>query len=164
MIWDREKVLETGVEYKFKTAPIDPTDPFRGKYIILSYEDAIVQVENEVDWKMGEKVFVHLITDHDGFAKIKSVSKEPPTENQDFLKAKVGFITENGTNKLTVEYPFDRYYLEESKANDAELIYRQSLPDTSKITYALVSIKNGEAVLKDVLIDGIAIRDIVKAR
>ena len=163
MIWDREKVLETGMEFRFRTAPIDPNDPFRGKYIILGYEETMVQVANERDWMRGENVYVHLTTDNQGFAKIKSVSKEEPTGNQDYLKAKVGFITENGSNKLTVEYPFDRYYMEESKAYQAELTYRQSQQDTSKITYALVSVKNGESVLKDVLIDGVSIREIVKA-
>lgn len=29
MIFDNEDILETGIEYKFKTAPIDPSDPFR---------------------------------------------------------------------------------------------------------------------------------------
>ncbi|HMB62545.1 MAG TPA: hypothetical protein VKN36_05700, partial [Eudoraea sp.] len=62
------------------------------------------------------------------------------------------------------DYPFDRFYMEESKANEAELTYRQSQRDTSKITYALVRIKNGEAVLKDVMIDGISIRELVKTK
>lgn len=30
MILDREDILDTGKEYKFKTEPIDPNDPFRG--------------------------------------------------------------------------------------------------------------------------------------
>ena len=52
--------------------------------------------------------------------------------------------------------------MEESKAYEAELTYRQSQRDTTKLTYALVSIKNGDAVLKDVLIDGISIKEIVE--
>ena len=62
---------------------------------------------------------------------------------------------------LAIDYPFDRYYMEESKAYDAELTYRKSQLDTSQIAYALVSIKDGEAVLKDVLINGVSIREIV---
>ena len=31
MILDREDILDMGKEYKFKTEPIDPNDPFRGK-------------------------------------------------------------------------------------------------------------------------------------
>ncbi|MBD3630845.1 GDYXXLXY domain-containing protein [Cyclobacterium sp.] len=35
MILDREDILHKGKEYKFKTQPIDPNDPFRGKFIAL---------------------------------------------------------------------------------------------------------------------------------
>ena len=164
MIWDREEVLSTGTEYKFKTAPIDPNDPFRGKYITLRYDENTVEVKNEKDWTSGEVVYISLMADEKGFAKIIAVSKEKPDKNQDFLKATVRFVTRNGLNKLTVDYPFDRYYMEESKAYEAELAYAQSQRDTSKTTYALVSIKNGNAVLKDVLIDGASIRELVKAR
>ena len=162
MILDKENVLETGKEYKFKTAPIDPSDPFRGKYITLNYDENTVEIPNEQDWMRGEIIYVSLMTDIAGFAKAKSVSKEKPTENHDFVEAKVSFITGNGSNKLTIDYPFDRYYMEESKAYDAERTYRQSQLDTNQITYALVSIKDGDAVLKDVLIDGTSIRAIVK--
>ncbi len=164
MIGDREEILETGTEYKFRTAPIDPNDPFRGKYIILRYDENTVEIADEKDWKRGETIYVCLTTGNDGFARIKSVSKEKPAENQNFLKAKVGLISGNNTNELTIDYPFDRYYIEESKAHDAERTYRQSQQDTSKITYALVCAKNGETVLKDVLIDGISIRELVKAK
>ena len=162
MIWDREKVLEKGKEYKFKTAPIDPTDPFRGKYISLSFEENTAQIENKMDWTKGEQIFVYLTTDNEGFAKIKSISKEKPIDNQDFLRAKVRFISGSDSNKLTIDYPFDRFYMEELKAYDAELTYRQSQQDTSKLTYALVRIENGEAVLQDVLIDGIPIMEIIE--
>ncbi|MEM1339670.1 MAG: GDYXXLXY domain-containing protein [Bacteroidota bacterium] len=162
MIWEREEVLDSGTAYKFKTAPIDPTDPFRGKYITLSYDENTVEVESEKDWAKGDKIYIHLTVDSNGFAKIKSASKEKPPDRQDHLKVKVNYVSGNGSNTLTIDYPFDRFYMEESKAYDAELTYRKSQRDTSKVTYALVSIKNGEAVLKDVLIDGIPIREIVK--
>lgn len=48
------------------------------------------------------------------------------------------------------------------KANDAEQSYSRSLQDTSRVTYALVVIKNGDSVLKDVLIDGISMEEIVR--
>ena len=38
MIFDKEVILKTGTIYKFKTQPIDPSDPFRGKYVTLNYE------------------------------------------------------------------------------------------------------------------------------
>jgi len=161
MILDREDILDKGKEYKFKTEPIDPNDPFRGKYITLRYEDDMIDIQNEADWIRGEIIYVFLTTNNEGFAKIQSVSKENPTNNQDFLKTKVSYVSGNGSNKLTIDYPFDRYYMEESKAYDAELTYRESQLDTSQIAYALVCIKDGEAVLKDVLINEVSIREIV---
>lgn len=164
MIFDKEDTLKTGTDYKFNTAPIDPTDPFRGKYIVLSYKDNVAEIKNEKNWVSGEIVYVFLENDLGGFAKISSVSKEKPSDNQNFLKAKVNAVSSDGTNKLTIYFPFDRFYMVESKAYDAELIYRKSLQDTTQLTYALVSIKDGDAVLKDVLIGGISIREIVKTK
>jgi uncharacterized membrane-anchored protein len=165
MIFDREDVLETGIEYKFRTAPIDPNDPFRGKYITLNYVDNTYLVRDNGSWVDGESVFVTLLNDKDGFAFIGAVSKEKPSESQNFLKTKMRMIHPNDFDsriKLLIEYPFDRYYMGEFKANDAERAYNKSLQDTTRITYALVMIKNGEAVLKDVLIDGTSIEEIVK--
>jgi uncharacterized membrane-anchored protein len=162
MILDREVVLLTGTGYKFKTAPIDPGDPFRGKYITLDFEEITVTIPNEQDWIIGETVYVSFTTDKEGYAKIKSVSLAKPVKEHDFLEAKVRYVTNNGSNKLTIDYPFDRYYMAESKAHDAELVYRRSLRDTNRTTFALVNIKNGNAVLKDVLIDGISIKEMVK--
>ena len=162
MIWDREEILKSGVAYKFKTAPIDPSDPFRGKYITLSYDHNTVMVENEKDWLRGEEVYVYLIKNNEGYAEIDSISKEEPTDDYNYLKTTVGYVSGNGSNKLTINFPFDRFYMEESKAYNAELAYRESQRDTSKMTYALVHIKKVEAVLKDVYIDGIGIREIVK--
>ncbi|MGK0379950.1 MAG: putative membrane-anchored protein [Patiriisocius sp.] len=164
MILDREDILETGTEYKFKTEPIDPNDPFRGKYINLNYKEDAIEIQNEMEWLRGETIYVFLTTDNQGFAKIQSVSKENPNNEQAYLKTKVDYVTSNGSNKLTLYLPFDRYYMEESKAYDAELAYRESQVDTNKVAYALVIIKEGEAVLKDVFIDGVSIREIVKNR
>ena len=162
MILDSENVLKEGTEYKFKTAPIDPTDPFRGKYITLSYSENTVDISNEKDWEVGETIYVLISTDIAGFVKINSVTKEKPSSHNDFVKATVSFVTDDHSNKLTINYPFDRYYMEESKAYDAELTYTQSLQDTNRVAYALVSIRDGEAVLKDVFVDGTSIREIVK--
>jgi uncharacterized membrane-anchored protein len=164
MIWDREDILETGNEYRFRSAAIDPFDPFRGKYITLTFEASTYEVSNGQDWSMGETIYVSLETDKSDFAKIKSVSKEKPSGSQDFVKARVRWVNVSGANILNIEYPFDRYYMEESKAADAELTYMQSQRDSSEIVYALVSVKNGDAVLKDVFIDGTSLREIVKLK
>ena len=164
MIWDREAILETGNEFKFRTAPIDPNDPFRGKYITLNFENTSVKVDSTANWNYGETVYVMFYEDAKGFAHIKSASKEIPENSEDYLKVKVTYASNLNNGELHVQYPFERYYMEESKAPKAEEIYRETQVDTSQVAYALVRIKQGEAVLKDVLVDGVPIRDLVKSR
>jgi hypothetical protein len=52
--------------------------------------------------------------------------------------------------------------MEESKAYDAELSYRESSDKNGSRAYALVNIKNGERVLKDVIIEDMPIKEFVK--
>lgn len=164
MIWDREKILATGKEYKFETAPVDPTDPFRGKYIVLQYKENSIILESDANWVSGEAIYVILKNNPSGFATISGISKEKPASSVDFVEAKVAFVTGNRNKTVNISYPFDRFYMEESKAYDAEQEYIKSQMDTTKTTYALVSIKNGKAVLKDVFIDKIPIGDLVKKK
>lgn len=161
MIVDQETVRTEGKVYKFKTAPVDPADPFRGKYIVLSFEADRFQVP---DYKMWEglrmqDVYVS-ITDSAGFARVSGVSITPPEET-DYVKARLDDVSTYEPYTLWIEYPFERFYLEESKASEAEKLYWQSQRDSTQVTYAEVSVRNGEAALMDVKINDRSIADIV---
>lgn len=162
MIWDREQILDTGKEFKFETAPVDPTDPFRGKYINLQFKENSAIVENGGNWHAGEEIYIILKTNKTGFATVDGVSKEKPGDGKDYLKAKVDYVPGDRIKTIIISYPFDRFYMEESKAYSAEQAYLKSQLDSTKTTYALVSIKNGDAVLKDVMINGVSIGKIVE--
>lgn len=164
MIFSAENVLTEGVEYKFKTAPIDPTDPFRGKYVNLSFEATSHRVTNAVDWNYGESVFVTLATDEKGFAKIQSLSKVKPVDSENYVKASINFVSRDSSALVSVEYPFNRFYMEESKAYDAEQAYNESALDTMQTTYALVAVKKGQAVIKEVFVNGVPIREAAMQR
>ncbi len=159
MIFEREDILSNGKEFRFRVAPVDPNDPFRGKYITLNYLSNSFEIQSKDDWimDMNATVYVVLTEDPDGFAQIKSVSKEKPAGNQDFVTAKVDNLVFNDTWEIVIEYPFVRFYMEEKKAPRAEIEYNNAVRDSTRVTWALVSIKNGEAVLKDVLIDGLSV-------
>ena len=165
MIIDQENILQSGTEYKFRTRPVDPNDPFRGKYITLDFEDNVFSIEDndKYNFQRKESVYLEFTVDQEGFATIKNVLKKEPA-HPEFLSAEIDYLTEihSGETELTFEFPFDRYYMEESKAKPAEETYREANRDTSQITYALVHIKNGGAVLKDVVIDGKPIKEIVE--
>jgi uncharacterized membrane-anchored protein len=165
MIWNREEILETGKEYKFRTAPIDPNDPFRGKYVALRFEQNWVEVRDLSEWESEEAIYVLLKIDAKGFAKVTGISKTKPAARTNFIKSQVDYVTDyGGLKKLYFTYPFDRLYLEESLAQEAEETYVETQQDTTQIAYALVKIKDGDAVLQDVFIDNVSITEIVKTR
>lgn len=163
MIWDNERVWLRGTTHHFKTAPVDPTDIFRGKYIDLNYAGNIIKVDDEGDWTMGEEVFGELAIDPEGFSYISSLVKEEPDGDKEYLKLTVRYVPDYGHNEVHVNFPFDRFYMEESKAWPAELSYQEASRDTTSNTYAAVSILDGEAVLKDVLIDGVSIKEVARS-
>lgn len=163
MILDREEILNSGKEWKFRTAPLDPSDAFRGKYLTLSFKESVFQTSNSdnLNWDKDEPVYLILSNDTDGFAKIISENKTKPSESTDFLTAKVDYYYHNN-KKLFLTLPFDRYYVEESKAEDAENKFNESLKDTNTVTYGIVMIKNGDAVLKDIIIGGVSVNEAIK--
>lgn len=163
MIWGRERVLKSGTPFRFKTEPIDPNDPFRGKYIILNYEIEEYNISDADAWTRDQEIYVQLTTDSAGFAKVAAVLADPPAEGSDYVNARVNYIQDyDDSQKIWIEYPFDRYYMEDSKAYEAEITAREAQRDTSRTAYAVVHVKAGEAVLADVMIDGVSIREIVK--
>lgn len=130
MIFEREIVLNKGREYKFRSAPRDPYDPFRGKYITMYYASNMTKVSANQEWERGETVYVQFMEDAEGYAVIKSVSKSAPENTSDYLKTTVEYFDnyddgQNGTATLSVYYPFDRFYMEESKAYGAEMAYNE---------------------------------------
>lgn len=159
MIYDSESTLRDGVKYKFKTQPIDPTDPFRGKYITLSF-DIEDWSAKDTAWVSNEKVYVYIEKDKDGFAKVKEVLHEAGGEGDYFTAEVIYYYDYDKTLRLT--FPFNRYYMEEGKALEAEKAYqRHSVRKNTKPAYALVAVKDGNSVLEDVIVDDIPIRDYV---
>lgn len=163
MIYNQEDILKTGKIVKFQCEPIDPNDPFRGKYITLRFKESAIKVKNLKEWSSNETIFAKIETSKDGFAKIKSISKTEPIDNSIYLKLKINYIAEYDDNKIYLDFPFNRFYMNENKAKKAEEVYAESTIDSTKIAYALVATKNGEAVIKDVLIDNISIKELAKA-
>ena len=168
MIFDQEQILAHGKEFKFKTAPVDPNDPFRGKYIDLRFKENTLGVSNYGDWKKGQEIFVVIKENQEGFAIPLRVWIKEPSNEKHYLSAKIQSVkaTKDEYNQLTgteirIQYPFERFYMEESKAKAAEDIYRKSNRDEKSLTYALVNIKKGKASLKDVMIDGVSIKELV---
>ena len=160
MISGQEHLLRTGKVWKFKTRPIDPTDPFRGKYITLSFEASTAQVDTTLNWDFNEDIYVVLKKDSAGYASIFDVTKTRPLEDVSYIKAKAGHGVWNGS--LSIHYPFNRFYLEESKASEAERLYWNANTDFTQVAYAVVRIKDGNTALEDVMVNGKSIVTVIR--
>jgi uncharacterized membrane-anchored protein len=160
MIYDSETVIVEGVTYKFKTQPIDPSDPFRGKYITLNFEASSIVLPDSGDWQSGEDIFVTFSIDSAGFAKASGIYRSEP-ETQSYLKTTVSYVNTYDRFEVFYNIPFDRFYLEESKASQAEQLYWQAQLDTVKVAYGVVTIGKGQAVLTDVKINDKSIVEVI---
>jgi len=164
MIFYKEKILTTGKEFRFRTEPYDPYDAFRGKYVHLAFSQTFVRVQDSVDYEQGEKLYGLLSTDTSGFAQITSLTRDEPGDETDYLKVTAGYVYTDSVTVISFNYPFDRFYMEESKAEHADAAYQEAQRDTSKITYALVRIQKGEGIIEDIIIDGKPIRQVAMER
>ena len=158
MIWSKEKVIKEGVAYKFEVAPVDPNDPFRGKYIVIDVaEDAVANSEG-MKWNDGEAAYASIGINERGFAYPTAISRQRPESEVNYIKVEVAYAS---PDMIYIDYPFDRFYMEEDKAFQAEMIYNESLRDTNSVTYALVMVNKGAAVLQNVFVNDTAIVDLV---
>ncbi len=159
VIYQQENALDMGSAYKFKTRPIDPSDPFRGKYIVLNYEMDSFETNDESWNDYKGTVFVYLKTDVEGFAAVKTVSKTQLDTPDDYFLTKSNY---NYNGKVKFDVPFNRFYMNEYKAYDAEISVRKAQVDTTKTCYGLVYVKDGTAVLDNVFIDDTPIQEFVE--
>ncbi len=157
MIFQEEKVLEQGVAYKFRTQPIDPSDPFRGKYVRLSYEMRSLESDSLV-CNYGTKLYVTLGVDSLGFAKAEKIGLERPSTGDFVIADCAGYYGSVQHFNL----PFDTFYMNEDKALKAEIAVREVQRDTlPTVCYGVVHILEDRAVLSDVQIDGVSLKDYV---
>ncbi len=128
---------------------------------VLYFEQNSFPVSDIEKKKSGETVYVLLTKDKEGYAQILSVQEIPPIGEQDFIEANVAYIN-TYDSLLIIDYPFNKYYMEESKAALAEDIYRD-IRD-KKTAFASIFVKNGKATLAGVYIDGVPIEQLVEEK
>jgi len=134
MIMDQENVLKNGKAYKFKTQPIDPNDPFRGKYITLNYDiEGSYPVQNKSEY--GKRVYVLLKEDENGFAQVDDILSKKP-ESGNYIRVEESRYSYN-EEEIDIEILQNRFYMEESKAPEAEIAYGE-VNRRGKEAYAVI--------------------------
>ncbi|PWT98503.1 MAG: hypothetical protein C5B52_12090 [Bacteroidetes bacterium] len=170
MMIEKSKILSGGRALKFRTEPVDPYDQFRGKYIYLKFKESQVTRVNDTSNKsidLNKDVYVSFKNDNEGFAKVDSFSNLPFPGKIPYVRANVYRESLDDSAKGTLEmlnitFPFEKFYMEESKAGPAEVIYRQRNRDSTSKVYALVYLLDGRAAIKDVYVNDTSISTLVK--
>lgn len=147
MAWRWEDILQTGRQFYWQTAPVDPYDAFKGRYIDLRFDENNVPVidSQPVDLSAGQMMYGIIAENTEGKAYISGVSVRQP-EQGSYIKGKV---YANGTGTVHFLLPFSRYYLPEDLAPAAEAAYRKS---AGKTGVAAVRIKDGYGVIEQLYI------------
>ncbi len=160
-----ERILKHGIVYKFKTAPVDPYDIFRGRYVAIRNEKSMAPLTAEENKKLGQQKrigYAVIAVDQNGYAYVERLVAEKP-EAGNYFKTTVGYsysIPADGTSYF--KFPVDRYYMNERKAPQAEDLYRKSSTREKNETYMLVRVLDGEMAIERLMIGNAPIEDYLK--
>jgi uncharacterized membrane-anchored protein len=108
LIGVNELALATGTKVTLATAPVDPLDPFRGRYVALNYD-----ISNLGGWnrRPGTVVWVELVKQGDVWVVYRAHETRPDTDRV-LIRGEV----RNGR----VEYGIETYYADEDEASRLE--------------------------------------------
>ena len=158
-IWTHEQVLAHGTLIKLKCTAPDPYDPLRGRFLAVRPEQGEATPQAGVKPAEGTQVYVTLGTDGDGLTTLQNALLEPPATG-DYIALKTRY---NYGEKVRVEWPFDRFYVNEQLAPEADKWFAENLRSANGII-AEVRVLKGRAVLADLSFDGKPLREILQER
>ncbi len=155
MVRRAESTLSEGAIYLFRTAPVDPVDMFRGRYVRLGFSDLSV-ARASLNLRRGDAVYALLDRDAEGFARIVDVVREAPSSG-DYLSVTVGSVQKE---EISFQLPTDRFYMQEALAPAAERAYGRL---RGRPAWAEIRVRDGHAVISDVFIDGVRLAEIAQS-
>jgi uncharacterized membrane-anchored protein len=164
LVEQRAQILRGGTEIRLKTVPIDPRDLFRGDYVVLAYPISTVEADTagKATFERGERVYVSLGRDEQGFAKAVGVSRDWPRAGDGIVliagriistsacatNADGAFDCSGQRNRLRVAYGLESYFVPQGEGKAIETT------DKARIEVVAAVSSSGEAAIKRLLIDG----------
>ena len=110
----KEAHLAFDQKVRLKTAPVDPLDVFRGRYVALSYEISRLPTDGARD---GETVYVRL-HEVDGHWTGSFASRNRPDGT--FIRGRVAQAALGPGEDAAIEYGIETYFVDERKAREYE--------------------------------------------
>jgi uncharacterized membrane-anchored protein len=155
-----ERTLTQGAGVLLAVAPVDPEDPFRGRYVSLAFE--LEQGSHALRGPQphySDPAFVVLKVDAAHVATVDYVTATEPKAGL-YLKAESSWQEGAG---VRVSLPLKRYYMNEQLAPAAERAYRAAIQAPDRKSYARVRVLGGRSVIEAVLLDGVPIEQAARA-
>jgi uncharacterized membrane-anchored protein len=147
IIFGSEDVLKNGHLHKLQLRGYDPFDPFRGKYLRLSYDDMISCDES---LKEGDMAYVTLEKDSLGFSFFSYASSTKP-DHDDYIEAELLYVG-GGMASIKIDN-LTKYFINEDKAYEAELVLTEFRQERPSEIYVAVRVLDGEARLEDIFVE-----------
>lgn len=164
LVEQRARILRGGTEIRLRSVPVDPRDLFRGDYVVLSYPISTVETDaaGKAEFERGERVYVSLGRDEQGFAKATGVSRDWPKAS-DGVVVIAGRVTANSAcatmadgsfdcsgrrNRLRIAYGLESYFVPQGEGRAIETMEKTRIEVVAAVS------SSGEAAIKRLLIDG----------
>ena len=147
LAWGRIQTLAHGRVWKLRTAPIDPVDAVRGRYVMMRFaaEDNYRQPDQ---LKSVDSIYAILKDGADGFAEIDHLSPSA-IPGDSAMKVEPGGYWDG---QQRVVFPFRYFWLSEKRAPAAEQAYRENSKRGEQNAFVTIRIRNGDAALEQLYV------------
>lgn len=156
MIWKRQRTLREGQLWKFRTAPVDPVDVLRGRYLTLRF--MAEEFSSAEPLPGGDYVYVTLKQDADGYAVVDRVSDLPAAGNNVVRVENYGQYDGKGR----IGFPFDEFWVTEANAPAAERAYLAHSARNQADAYVTVRVRSGDAAIEELYIADQPLREFLR--
>ena len=156
------------VEMRFRVTAHDPYDPMRGRYLHLNvvcpFKDGGIRVSRYLDYRAAL-----LEKDAEGFAVVSALlqKRDKRPAGQPFVRSRnfTNGTYRDGAGKSVygLRMPFDRFFLNEPLAHDAEKLLAEVTGNPGHSAVLVVDIhRDGNWAVKELLIDGKPILEVLR--
>ncbi|HOV14889.1 MAG TPA: GDYXXLXY domain-containing protein [Spirochaetota bacterium] len=167
------KGVKDGQRLSYKCSLYDPYDPIKGRYLRLSFSSSTLNLylfseyiydqSSDFDKYKNNEVYVVYNTGKDTQNPYLITTNKPNNDNI-FIKAKINYINEENKT-IVLEYPFDRYYIQEDFAIEAENLLRDSANNIDYNPTLVVNIDDeGNSRITNLLIKNTPIEEYISKK
>ena len=121
----REVIIHTGKTVFLRTAPVDPSDPFRGDYVSLKYEISEISrkfLKGRIPSGKGEKYYTVLKKGENGLYELDYCTAERPSGDAVFIKGRNEnrWFNPDTQKYLPLKYGIEKYFVQQKKGLEIE--------------------------------------------